>query len=123
MHFGLLQKFKRLLPTVRDLAVPFHSAVPSLALSSPKDLRFFHDSSILSLGEHVLNWTGGKQSRTGTVPQSCLLLVKEGDGHLAWAWFPAGRSCHPEGLGSTWPDQDSEGSWTLLPGKQGELWH
>lgn len=86
MHFGLLQKFKHLFPTVRDLAVPFHPAVPRLALSSPKDLRFFRESSILSLGERVLNWTSGKHSRTGTAPQSCLLLVKEGGGHLAWAF-------------------------------------
>lgn len=121
MYFGLLQKFKGLLPTSRDPAVPFHSAAPRLAFSNPTDLCFSSRepekgvglgsyfrlvrwpwvSAVLSLGERVLNCIGGKNSRTATVSQSCPLFVNEGNGHVVWAWFPAGLSWHPEGLGST----------------------
>lgn len=118
MYFGLLQRFKRLLPTSRDPAVPFHSAAPGLALSNPKDLcfpscepetgaglgsyswlvRWPWVSAILSLGERVLNCTGGKHSRTGTVSQPCPLFVNESNGHVVRAWFPAGLSWSADAL-------------------------
>jgi len=125
--FGFLQRFKHLLLTSRDPAVPFPSAAPRLALSSPKNLSFSscgpekgaglgsyswlvrwpRMSAVLSLGERVLTCTGGKHSGTGTVSQSCPLFVNESDGYVAWAWFTSRLSWHPAGL-----DSDGTRSWT-----------
>lgn len=92
VYFGLLQRFKHLLPTSRDPAVPFPSAAPRLALSNPKGLGFSSCEPEKGAGLGSYSW-----------------LVR-------WPWVSAVLSLGERILKSKrWEAQQNWGCFTVLP--------